>query len=702
MELLGILVLTLLIPVSHPNNEDSGYRVTPFQNSIGVYFEYLTPMKRITGTCRIVTFLQLDKVHEALIGYQIRYKNLPKFCQPLMGYGCDSAIKEYHVNAKFDTAENYQKQIKEEMCDLSHNFKKEYPPRLTSGMRVRRTAPMLGFIGGIFGPVAGLLNYDDGQRIEAEIDNMSQAASNLTHLMGKQTHILRAQMDKIHSRSKQLEKEQEIMRGELTQMLYKTKQADQAMYTLNVAEMLQNMLHSLEVGLNEYIRSATELLDVIHYVRDRKLNPAHLTSDQLKPIYRDVQDHARDWEFPLPGPKVSTKDLATIAKVMVICKNGTIRILLDIPLIERTEFSVYRIHPLPVDQSIPLNKASRACVHSEHTHIAMENLQRTYILFYLNKKESCNVFFDKYIFYINSPIYESARRSSCESQLLIQPTIDGLKFCDARITHKTVSTWIHLETLGAWLYSLVAEIIALVKCPAQKDTSIQLTGTRLMPLAPGCVMRMRDITLPASPLTRGTSEMIYEPTLSLDLLQLSSVISQHQNHSFEGFQIAKAPSYKDEDFEENEQTLDQLEIQLYEASMQRHARRHIVSSTSRGLCWHGTAISWTDDCLLPLKLLAIITTIISCLRTNTPSSFHPRTEESTNRISIPLTNMKTSARNQQPHQHVLKRTTSMHASSQTPSVTPRTSTNVINNENGKDAGIINKPCEVVKIPIQRL
>ena len=42
---------------------------------------------------------------------------------------------------------------------------------------------MLGFIGGIVGTIAGLLTYNDGQRIETEISDLNQAAANISHLI---------------------------------------------------------------------------------------------------------------------------------------------------------------------------------------------------------------------------------------------------------------------------------------------------------------------------------------------------------------------------------------------------------------------------------------------------------------------------------------------------------------------------------------
>ena len=66
--------------------------------------------------------------------------------------------------------------------------------RLPKAMRRRRATPLLDFLGGIIGPVAGLLTYDDGQLIEAKIQELNEAQANISHLVGQQTHFVRSQL----------------------------------------------------------------------------------------------------------------------------------------------------------------------------------------------------------------------------------------------------------------------------------------------------------------------------------------------------------------------------------------------------------------------------------------------------------------------------------------------------------------------------
>ena len=77
---------------------------------------------------------------------------------------------------------------------------------------------MLGFLGGIIGPVAGLLTYDNGQQIEDGINNLNQVAANLSHLVGKQTHVVRTQFEEIQGRFNIYEELQEELKNQLTEI----------------------------------------------------------------------------------------------------------------------------------------------------------------------------------------------------------------------------------------------------------------------------------------------------------------------------------------------------------------------------------------------------------------------------------------------------------------------------------------------------
>ena len=52
------------------------------------------------------------------------------------------------------------------------------------------------------------------------------------------------------------------------------------------------------------MRSADRLLDAIHAARQKRMPSGILVPKQLKPIYRDIQDHYPEVTFSILGPHV--------------------------------------------------------------------------------------------------------------------------------------------------------------------------------------------------------------------------------------------------------------------------------------------------------------------------------------------------------------------------------------------------------------
>ena len=75
---------------------------------------------------------------------------------------CQRIVTNYDLQPKCDAATRLRDIIHQEVEDLAFQSTRKLPINLPSGVRARRATPMLGFLGGIAGPVAGLLTYEDG------------------------------------------------------------------------------------------------------------------------------------------------------------------------------------------------------------------------------------------------------------------------------------------------------------------------------------------------------------------------------------------------------------------------------------------------------------------------------------------------------------------------------------------------------------
>ena len=143
----------------------------------------------------------------------------------------------------------------------------------------------------------------------------------------------------------------------------------------------------MDSAVDNYLRSANEFLGVIHASRKAQLHPSLLTSEQLEPIFKvlftifkDIQDHSPRLGFPVPGPRVGVEELAQVATITVICKNEIIRILLDVPFVDETDYAMYELHPVPEGQNIFENRITKEYIRPTLPYLFVDQCQRKYTL----------------------------------------------------------------------------------------------------------------------------------------------------------------------------------------------------------------------------------------------------------------------------------------------------------------------------------
>ena len=75
----------------------------------------------------------------------------------------------------------------------------------------KRRAPLLGFIGSILGPVIGVMTSDDVEECNEAINDIYEKQNNICKIIGKPTHIMKAEVNNIHQDSKKINKQTQII-----------------------------------------------------------------------------------------------------------------------------------------------------------------------------------------------------------------------------------------------------------------------------------------------------------------------------------------------------------------------------------------------------------------------------------------------------------------------------------------------------------
>ena len=134
---------------------------------------------------------------------------------------------------------------------------------------------------------------------------------------------------------------------------------------------------------------------------------------------------------------------------------------------------------------------------------------------------TCHLSHKRYLCHVSQVIYDVAMVPTCEVELLRYPSKDLLRTCDIRITYDQISDI---------RYSLTSPELAHLICSKTPDQKYILEKTGLIQMAPGCSLKTESATIPAITLKEDPQEYLYETQLSLDLTELSPIISKHRDY----------------------------------------------------------------------------------------------------------------------------------------------------------------------------
>lgn len=244
-------------------------------------------------------------------------------------------------------------------------------------------------------------------------------------------------------------------------------------------------------------------------------------------MLNEIREMAHDHEVPIPYNHQRSEELGKISTTEIAYKDGRVLIIVRIPLVDRVNFPLYRIHSWPTPQVIG-NEIISAQIAPQTRYIGLSNNHQAY--FMANEEYINSCVQTKYYHLCNSqlPLYDVTTSSECEVSLLVKPEAEVLRQCDITIKSKHQPYWSRLNSIGAWLYSLDKPEILQIICGNAKIKLLTINGTGILYLKGNCVGKTNFVTLPGMEIIMSKEQYLYQPELSLNINKILLNLNQQQ------------------------------------------------------------------------------------------------------------------------------------------------------------------------------
>jgi hypothetical protein len=384
----------------------------------------------------------------------------------------------------------------------------------------KRSAPF-GFIGSLSRSLFGTLSDEDGQYYSKQIALLNKGQTALANLAKENLYVVQ---HKIHGL------EQEIVNSHVA--LNKTMNL--LKNTIRISNDLSSLWHHIEFTrdgisvLNEiesrldlYQEIYHTLSDIVYAARLGHLHPSMITTSRLQQIIRQIEDLHPQYEFPIPITHARADKLTQVADVHLGHKDGHFLVEISIPLLDKFHTELYKMHPLPIPQYAN-NLTASAYIIPQTTYIALSHDKRSYSFLNNKQLDKCKHVPHVHICTNDQPIYDAGENMACEYRLLNQPSKDALRQCNLHMSTNVLPTWIHLDSIDSWLYSIPKPTTVQILCPGEQHELKLLNGIGILQLKPRCSARQGHVTLPGMTTLGTTVEFLYLPNIHLNITSIDS------------------------------------------------------------------------------------------------------------------------------------------------------------------------------------
>ncbi|XP_067207020.1 uncharacterized protein [Linepithema humile] len=513
VEMLRIALLVLTSMTSMISSESSENFINqPLKHLAGVYFEHLGNLIIYSDQWKFINYVNLAPLEEKEKILTFYAKEIIILCNSILtkNLTCSGLQELKHIQYKLAKL----KIDRETINDIIGRSNDEIRFDKRSA-RVERG--VFDFVGQIEKVLFGTLDSSDANYYNKQIDLAYNNSKELTNLYKKQVSIIKSTINDFSDAFEKNSQKFKEVDFNLNKLKKRISNNTRKLTKIQInTEVNSHMIECSQMVL-EYEIELETLTQAVLLARRGLLHPKILTPRELFNNLKNMYD-THNKRLPIKMELGQFSNLIDSSDISIFYKDHKLVYIIEIPIIEQTNFILYRVIPLPIKQN---EENVYAFINLINTHIGLSADRQLYTHLTDRDITKCKKINSAMICKQTDLLYQVSSVHNCESELLKSAKLEKvLKECDVRLLKIHHTGWYQLQSVNSWLYTAPHEETLQIVCKDNKPRQTQLFSTGIIQLSSDCNAIADNVLIRSKTVNEFSINKYFIPNINLSTNQI--------------------------------------------------------------------------------------------------------------------------------------------------------------------------------------
>ncbi|KAL4153136.1 hypothetical protein QTP88_000969 [Uroleucon formosanum] len=351
---------------------------------------------------------------------------------------------------------------------------------------------ILGFMGDLQKQLYGVLNEEDGARLDAQIFELNASRERAIQISKDQTSVIKSNIDILNTTINNFNKDKNVLNDNFERISKQINNINELLTDVEVEELVsqQIMMYTL---MQSHVLFEIDLLgEIITAAQAGVIHSSILTPKDILNQLRQIKgDMPLDNEFPAELNLGGAMKMLNMGKLVSMYRDKILVFIIRFPLVYNVNFTLYHLISLPVNRD---NSSTITLIKTNDPYLAISKNYEKYVGFNEVDMQECQQTSDFVLCEGSKNIYNRHEKTMCDIQLIMKPE-KVPENCVVQYKTESEDVFKKLKYKNSWLYSTKLSQL-IIDCEKEiNPLTIEIRGIGLLSLREDCKDRYKFIIM---------------------------------------------------------------------------------------------------------------------------------------------------------------------------------------------------------------